>query len=273
MRIAIISDTHLAAQAADFRQNLREAVAWIAAAGVDLVIHLGDVTANGVIHAAQFAAAAAALGELGAPLLAVPGNHDIGEPGGGHEPPFSPERLKHFRAAFGADRWMRDCGAWTLIGVNAQLLGTGADAEAEQLDWLRRTARSARGPVALFLHKPWFDTGPTDPSFPTARYVPAPSRAAMSEALAGVDLRLVASGHVHQFRRRIIDGVEHAWIGSTAFVIPERWQATIGRKETGVALLTLDGDSFSLEDVRPARMRDLDLADYADVYPELLGRD
>lgn len=266
-----MTDTHLAAGADDFRQNLEEAVAWITGASVDLVIHLGDVTANGVTYPEQFAAAAQALGVIGVPLLAVPGNHDVGDPASVHDAPLSIDRLDAFRAAFGADRWVHTCGAWTLIGLNAQVMGS--DAEAEQTAWLAQAACAAPGPVALFLHKPWFDTGPAAPSLPPTRYVPASSLAAMREALAGVDLRLVASGHVHQFRRRIIDGVEHAWIGATAFVIPERWQQTIGRKETGVALLTLDGDTYTLEDVRPSGMRDLDLAAYSAIYPELLDRD
>lgn len=271
MKIALISDTHYEAGAEDFRSNLGEAVRWIQATAVDLIIHLGDVTANGVVAPGQFAAAAGAMGHVGLPLLAVPGNHDVGDPVSSHEPPLSDERLDAFRKAFGADQWVHACGAWTLIGVNAQVLGS--ELEPEQIAWLAEAAGTARGPVALFLHKPWFDTGADEPSLPSTRYVPSSSLAALRSALAGTDLRLVASGHVHQFRRRIVEGVEHAWIGSTAFVIPERWQETIGRKETGVALLTLDDDTYVLEDVKPTRMRDLNLSDYPDVYPELLERE
>ena len=269
MKIALIADTHLAANADDFVTNCDRAIDWINASEADLVIHLGDVSADGVRDPAHLRAAAATLSRLRAPLLAVPGNHDIGEPTGDHEPPFSSERLTQFRRIFGADRWLKRVEDWTLIGFDTQLPGTHE--EAEQTDWLRAAADACDGPVALFLHKPWFLTGPDDTA-PASRYVPPAALTEIGGALGDVDLRLVLSGHMHQYRRHIVHGVEHAWIGSTAFLIPERWQETIGEKRVGIALLTLDRDGHSLEDVTPAGMRALDLADYADVYPELRAR-
>ncbi|MDA4835533.1 metallophosphoesterase, partial [Enterobacter hormaechei] len=183
-------------------RNLDEGIDWIAGANIDLIIHLGDVTANGVIAPEQFATAAQVLGRVRVPLLALPGNHDVGDPTSGHEAPLSIKQIHAFCDAFGPDRWVHTSGAWTLIGLNAQVLGS--DLEREQIAWLAEAAGAARGPVALFLHKPWFDTGLEEPSLPPTRYVPPSSLRALRSTLAGADLRLVASGHVHQVRRRIV---------------------------------------------------------------------
>jgi len=47
MRIAIITDTHLASAATAFNQNWSKVETWIKQAKVDQVIHLGDITAAG----------------------------------------------------------------------------------------------------------------------------------------------------------------------------------------------------------------------------------
>ena len=56
--------------------------------------------------------------------------------------------------------------------------------------------------MALFLHKPLFLNVPDDPELAATsiRYVPMPARSRLIEMLRAVDLRLVASGHVHQRR-------------------------------------------------------------------------
>ena len=71
MRIVLIADTHLAAEAQAFGRNLDAATARIAQLQPALVIHLGDVTADGVKDPAQFAYAKARLAALAAPLLVM----------------------------------------------------------------------------------------------------------------------------------------------------------------------------------------------------------
>ncbi len=89
-------------------------------------------------------------------------------------------------------------------------------------------------------------------------------------ALQGRDLRLVASGHVHQHRRRTLDGVLHLWTPSAAFVIPDSVQERLGDKHVGLIALELEHDRMRAELVSPAGMTDLDVLDHPDVYPQVL---
>ncbi len=157
MRIVLISDTHLARVAVAFTANVQAAIDWIQHQAPDLVIHLGDETADGAGDPAQFAYAHEVLSRIAAPLLVLPGNHDVGENpphGGVKEPAYDDARLEAFRAALGEDRWRHDADGWTLIGLNAQLFGTDGAEEAAQAGWLAEALADVDGPLALFLHQP-----------------------------------------------------------------------------------------------------------------------
>jgi 3',5'-cyclic AMP phosphodiesterase CpdA len=47
MKLVLISDTHLTPRAAAYRDNWYIVAAWIEAIAPDLVVHLGDITADG----------------------------------------------------------------------------------------------------------------------------------------------------------------------------------------------------------------------------------
>jgi 3',5'-cyclic AMP phosphodiesterase CpdA len=272
MKIALITDTHLAATAPDFVANCAAAIAWINASGVELVIHLGDITADGIEAPEQIEDARAVLTALRPPLLCVPGNHDIGDnpvPGlaSGHKP-FDPAMLARYHAAFGADFWVHEAGGWTLIGLNALLFGTGTDEERGQMAWLGELLDAVAGPIGLLLHKPWFRET-LDDSEVHARYVPIAVRRALSAMFDDRDLRFVASGHTHQFRTHRADGVDHIWVPSTAFIVPDAMQPWIGTKKVGLGLLTLGPDRHDFEVIEAPGMRCFDLGDYADLFPKV----
>jgi alkaline phosphatase D len=89
----------------------------------------------------------------------VPGNHDIGDnpwPGGPDESFVSRDRLARWRETIGPDRWSGEYGPWTLLAINAQLLGSGLDAEVEEWSWLQDAihGRATGRPIVLILHKP-----------------------------------------------------------------------------------------------------------------------
>ena len=141
------------------------------------------------------------------PCRYLPGNHDIGDnptqagPRPSH--PVNEKDRQAYIAAFGDDRWRFEAAGWCFIGLNSLVMNSGLVAEAEQFDWLAAELASARGkPVALFLHKPLYLDAPDDPELEASaiRYVPPAPRRRLLEMLRGVDLRLVASGHVHQRR-------------------------------------------------------------------------
>ena len=273
MKIALIADSHLAAHALAFNANTEAALAWIDSAGADLAVHLGDITADAISDESQLEFAAQVLAGLKTPLRCIPGNHDIGDnplagAAASHADLLDGARLARFEALFGDEYWALEADGWTLIGLNAQRFGFGDAGEAAQFAWLGRALGAVRGPCGLFLHKPLFRTG-WDDDLLHPRYAPLPSRRRLQALLSGVDLRFVVSGHTHQWRRGLVDGVEHVWAPSCAFTIPDLMQEPIGEKRVGALILTLKDGGHSIELHRPEGLLDQDLADHPEVYPEL----
>ena len=125
--------------------------------------------------------------------------------------------------------------------------------EAKQFDWLASQLSGAGGkPLALFLHKPLFLT-PDDPELPASaiRYVPQPVRGQLVEMFDAVDLRLIASGHVHQRRDFTSSGTRrHVWAPSAGFIISDKMQEVIGIKEVGLVEYCFQPDGFEVRHVR-----------------------
>src|SRR5207244_13494774 len=103
-------------------------------------------------------------------------------------------------------------------------------------------------PVALLLHKPLFLNAPDDPELEATsiRYVPQPARRRLIEMLRTADLRLVASGHVHQRRDFTFGRVRHIWAPSAGFIIPDTQQERIALKETGLVEYRFAPDRFEV---------------------------
>ena len=141
-------------------------------------------------------------------------------------------------------------------------MNTGLASEAEQFDWLASELAKVNGrPVALFLHKPLYLNAPDDPELAATsiRYVPMPARSRLVEMLGNVDLRLVASGHVHQRRDFTFGHVRHVWAPSAGFVISDKRQEVIGIKEVGLVEYRFQPDSFEVRYVRAPGQIDVDL--------------
>jgi 3',5'-cyclic AMP phosphodiesterase CpdA len=156
-------------------------------------------------------------------------------------------------AAFGDDRWRFEAAGWCFIGLNSLVMNSGLVSEAEQFDWLAGELANTRGkPVALFLHKPIFLHAPDDPELEKSaiRYVPMPARRRLVEMLRAADIRLVASGHVHQRRDFTFGHTRHVWAPSAGFIIPDRMQEPIGIKEVGFVEYRFQGDAFEVRHVR-----------------------
>ena len=170
---------------------------------------------------------------------------------------------RDFVDVIGEDRWRFDEAGWCFIGLNSLIMNTGLASEAEQFDWLAsELARAGGKPVALFLHKPLYLNAPDDPELETSaiRYVPQPARRRLIEMLGTVDLRLVASGHVHQRRDFTYGRVRHVWAPSVGFIIPDTQQdRVIALKETGLVEYRFAPDSFEVRHVRAPGQVDIDL--------------
>jgi len=270
MRIILVTDSHLAPGIDAFDRNWRAIREYVASAGADLTIHLGDITVDGRDDPAQFHHMLALSGDWPTPMRYLPGNHDIGDnppgPGIAAKEPLRLERLADYRTAFGPDAWASDAEGWHLLGVNAQLFGSETVEEANQWSWLEAQLDDVQGrPVVLLLHKPLFQSSPSDAA-PHHRYVPAEPRRRLFDLLARMDVRAVISGHTHQYLDRVVEGIRHLWVPSTAFYLPDTLQERIGEKITGLGVLDLAPGALRVHVVCPEGVARHNILDHP-VYP------
>jgi 3',5'-cyclic AMP phosphodiesterase CpdA len=240
------------------------------------VIHLGDLSLDGARNPADLDHARRQLELLPVPWTAVPGNHDIGDnpwPGAPEGIAVTEGRRQRWLDVVGADHWSLVVGDWTLLAVNAQLAGSGLEAEATQWSWLeyqlRRVAPGQR--IALLAHKPL--TAPTDElaAAPPYRFWPRDSRQRLRHLLADRPLALFISGHVHQSRELLLAGTSHVWVPTTWAVLPDHAQPVFGAKRCGLLSLTFGpGPAPAPEFREPDGIRHLTLnTDIADPYRRL----
>ncbi len=186
----------------------------------DLVVHTGDLTINGVERPPDLDFAVEASRLFRAPVLSLPGNHDVGEEPGFAmmAQPVTGARLARYRDRFGPDRWIREVAGWQLVGLNSQLLGTGLPEEAVQLRWLEEALQSGHGrPVGVFLHKPMFFARRIDAGSPQEIIAPSGTRARLLSLLLRHRVRFVASGHLHKYLDVRIGQTRFVWAPATAY--------------------------------------------------------
>jgi 3',5'-cyclic AMP phosphodiesterase CpdA len=265
-RLTQISDTHLARRLTTLTGNFHRVSEHIDATRPDLVVNSGDLAFDAPTHRDDLEFAKTLHAALPVPCRYLPGNHDIGDnpTAVGPVPTHlaTEAHLQSFRAVIGEDRWRFEEAGWCFIGLNSLIMNTGLESEAEQLDWLASRLAHVNGkPVALFLHKPLYLNAPGDPELAETaiRYVPEPARRRLIDMLGKVDLRLVASGHVHQRRDFSYRHVRHIWAPSAGFVISDARQEVIGIKQTGLVEYRFAPDSFEVRHVRAKGQVDIDL--------------
>jgi 3',5'-cyclic AMP phosphodiesterase CpdA len=265
-RLTQISDPHLARRQPKLTDNFHRVSEYIDATRPDLVINSGDLAFDGPTSRDDLEFAKTLHDALPVACRYLPGNHDIGDNptkvGPVPSQPVTEQDLQAFRSIFGEDRWRFDAAGWCFIGLNSMVMNTGLASEAAQFDWLASQFSGANGkPVALFLHKPLFLNSPDDPELPATsiRYVPMPVRHDLVEMFHAVDLRLVASGHIHQRRDFTYSRVRHVWAPSAGFVISDARQEMIGIKEVGLVEYRFQPDGFEVRHVRAPGQIDVDL--------------
>jgi alkaline phosphatase D len=186
----------------------------------DLVINTGDLVRDAPDEADDHAHAAFRQRGLRVETLCLPGNHDIGDgpptgtgPAGG--------LLSRFESLYGPVHWVRRLDAWSVIGINAMLLGSGQPEEADEWTWLQRAlADEARRPIALFIHKPLFLAHPDEPDARSAA-IPAAARARFWSLAKRAGVRLIGCGHRHEYRAVLADGILTVWAPTTSTLLEE----------------------------------------------------
>jgi 3',5'-cyclic AMP phosphodiesterase CpdA len=258
-RVVVLSDIHLSPTHGFFWEN------WCIARDLsnktkpDAVVVNGDLAINGPDSDAEIIFAASALSQLQGRVMPLPGNHDVGDEPPGQDPNqiVNSSRLARWDSSFGTDRWALDMDDWSLIGVNAQLFGSGLAHEHEQDDWLEQQLRAARGrQIALFLHKPIFLEDPNDNAASHRCIVPR-ARARLLQKLQKHHVRLVISGHLHQHRDRMLGGTRHLWVPAVAFASSQLFG---GDERCGITLLDLSSHEIAVTVERPHGLVSHDLA-------------
>jgi 3',5'-cyclic AMP phosphodiesterase CpdA len=265
-RLTQISDTHLARRLTKLTDNFHRVSEYIDATRPDLVINSGDLAFDGPTNRDDLEFARELHTALPVPCRYLPGNHEIGDNPTQIGPAPSQLATEQDRQTFlsicGEDRWRFDAAGWCFIGLNSLVMNTGVASETEQHDWLASELSGVNGkPVALFLHKPLYLNAPDDPETEATsiRYIPMPVRSRLIEMLRAVDLRLVASGHVHQRRDFTYGHVRHVWAPSAGFIIPDRMQEVIGAKEVGLVEYRFQPDGFEVRHVKAPGQVDIGL--------------
>jgi hypothetical protein len=193
--------------------------------------------------------ARAQLDRLPVPWHAVPGNHDVGDNPSLGTPAgetVDAGRLQQWLDIVGPDRWSLTLNGWTMLGINAQLAGTGLAAEAAQWSWLEQRLGEpgmSGQPVALVTHKPVTATAAEMAAAPSYRFLPARAWQRISHGSGHSRLALVLSGHVHQRRQLDFHGIDHIWVPTTWAVLPDEVQPVLGAKRCGIVSLEFGGSS------------------------------
>ena len=166
----------------------------------DLLVVTGDIVLEDPDDAADREYAHAVLSGAPCPVVAIPGNHDIGFYG---EDVDRPRRVAAFADRWGSDRFAVDVAGWRLVGANAYLLD-----DAEHDRWLHDAVTGGL-PTIVFIHQPQTGGEPRD-----GWETPPWARDAFESATDAGDIRLIASGHRH----RSIHRDRTVWAPSTTIV-------------------------------------------------------
>jgi 3',5'-cyclic AMP phosphodiesterase CpdA len=189
VRILHLSDLHLGRrETPEPGAALQE---FAAGAGLDLVLATGDLAHRG--QREQLERAAAFLQSLGAPLLAVPGNHDL--------PYTFPARFTRtfaeWERVFGTTAPAHASAALVAVGLNSarpwrQQGGALRTVDLESaVERLRNAPQGALRVVALHHHL-------AAPPWRARRKHPLSRRYEVLQSLATAGAELVVGGHVHQ---------------------------------------------------------------------------
>ncbi|KAA3506518.1 metallophosphoesterase [Agrobacterium vitis] len=251
MKIAILADPHIGSQNDIFVENWKAAVKTVNGCDdVGLAIVLGDLTLDGANLEADLAFGAAELKEITAPVLVLPGNHDVGDIASDSVQPANEARLAAWEKHFGAWAWHSDAAeGWRLIGLNSQIIGSGLLAEEQQWAALERmlTERGNRKPV-LFLHMPLFLEDWNEADRP-AWALKTQDRLRLQRLIAEHGVFAVISGHMHRtLHLRQKDEPVLIWTPASSFLArDESMPSQPGKELLGVTLLDFGKDDISVE--------------------------
>ncbi len=247
-----ISDSHIGFHQAanpDVAGTLTTVVSKINAMPVQpmFVVHTGDITH--LSSAQQFADAKAILSQLKAPLIALPGEHDV--IGNDFKPYLANFKIPQSTSG-GWASWNRD-GVHYIVLLNVfnfekmGLLGT------DQLDWLAKDVQAVKAgtPVVVFTHVPLYAL------FEAWGWTTQDGTKALA-LLHKFDNVTILNGHIHQIVTHSEGNIRFASAAATAYPQPKPGAApkpgpvTLAHDDLlhaiGYRTVELDGASARIED-------------------------
>lgn len=264
--VVLVSDSHLGRDHAYFQDNWEAFLIEMEELKPDLVIHAGDVSFNGPDAPDDIRFAKEQIARLRVPWVAIPGNHDIGEPGDNPrlKQPITPARLDVWHEAFGADRHVLDVASWRLVLLNSELLGSGMAEEKAQWEMLAGAFAGAGGrQLGLVLHKPLFQIKPDEAQPNGSCVYPGPRQPLLALA-RDHRVRFIASGHLHTWRQFALDGIDFVWAPTTAFIKPGRFAEAGGIARVGYTVWRFEDDRYSAEYVQPPLFVNTDITNWSE---------
>lgn len=201
LTVVQISDTHLCREATDRAdgpdRQLDRAIDLAVECAPDLVLLTGDIADDGSEEACR--RVRTAIDRLGAPILAVPGNHDCRDA---------------VRSVFGPSDELV-AGGWRILLADTFVpdrISGRVDADA----LLRRLGPDSDRPTLLALHHPPIGTS-------TKEWFVLEGGDALVAGLSGrSDVRIVASGHLHQAFNVVSAGISYIGCSSTWYSLAHR---------------------------------------------------
>ncbi|MHA1568931.1 MAG: metallophosphoesterase family protein [Alphaproteobacteria bacterium] len=191
---------------------LRRAVMRINQTDAELVLFTGDLVHGRTTQIKdtqrQYADVKNVLTTLRAPLLIVPGNHDVDGAGG----------AENWRRLFGPAPWAYEHRDWAILGLSTEEPGTRGLIVGKQRGWLEDQLPQhdrAKG-VIVVMHRPAWPT-----LNPEHRYhsLPQPE---LHQLLQKYRVKAVFSGHEHHFHQHRREGVEYIITGGAgASLLPD----------------------------------------------------
>ncbi len=231
-RFAVIADTHVNPSDTDdispfeshrlTNSRLRHTVQAVNAAGVDFVVHVGDMV-HPVPEAVSYPQAVQTFREataaLQAPLFLVPGNHDTGDKCADYVPAGSIEDIHadRYEAHFGRHYYSFARDDCHFVVINTSLINSGLAREADQAAWLQAELAALAGRRCFVLmHYPPFVASADEPGH--YDNIDEPGRSWLLTLLTRHGVRTVFTGHVHNFFYNRYGDTDIFLMPSTAFV-------------------------------------------------------
>ncbi|MCX6904164.1 MAG: metallophosphoesterase [Verrucomicrobia bacterium] len=243
-RLALISDLHVMVGTTNLEQpvylgRLNTTIAAVNRAKVDLVVVAGDLTEHGT--ASELAAFRRQIRNLFAPVLFVPGNHDVGNKliPGVKKDPTTASRTDAYEMENGRSFFKSEEAGVRIIGLNSCLLGSRLGREKQMWEFLEKElAQPAKVPTLLLLHHPPFLKKPDEAGGDYFNIEPDPRARLLALAKQG-GVSAILSGHLHHGLTNWVNGMVLLTTPPVSFGLPK------GKQPEGWTLVTVQGTNVT----------------------------